>query len=129
LFRIDKRGFAPQALEQILEDPETVASLSVLRDCLPKHAAAILNHKNVDSSSCPKCSGNEHSECAASTPCAVLHALNRTAASASYGQLQELLLRLLQLAAAGQQCREAESASLAVSSMCYSAVNTRTRNR
>jgi hypothetical protein len=121
-------NLAPQALEHVLEGPTADAALSALLVCLPQHAVAILNHFKLDAS-CQTCSRKENRNSDASTAYAVLQALNSMAAAASYRQLQELLLCLLQLAACGEQCRETEGAALAVSSMCYYATMLNPRNR
>jgi hypothetical protein len=110
-----------QALEAVLNF-EAGAVLPALLVHLPKHGAAILRHAQLDPS-CKLCSSSDDSDIGAEAATAVLHALVNMAQAASYGQLQELLLRLLQLAASKKQCRTvAEGAALAVNIMCYAAV-------
>jgi hypothetical protein len=96
---------------------------------LPRHAASILRHAQLDPS-CKLCSSNDGSTSDAEATLAVLHALINMTTTASYSQLQELLLRLLQLATREQQCSTvAEGAALAINSMCYAAVQRNTGNR
>jgi hypothetical protein len=103
--------------------------LPVLLVHLPRHAASILRHAQLDPSG-KLCSSSDDSNSDAEAASAVMHALVNMSKAASYSQLQELLLRLLQLAAREQQCiTVAEGAALAISSMCYAAVQRNTGNR
>jgi hypothetical protein len=104
------------------------AVLPALLVNLPRHAASILRHAQLDPS-CKLCSSGVESSSNAEAASAVLHALVNMTNAASYSQLQELLLRLLQLAAREQQCSTvAEGAALAINSMCHAAVKRNTGN-
>jgi hypothetical protein len=118
-----------QALELILHGPVASSVLPILLVWLPRHAASILRHAQLDPS-CKLCSSSDDISSDAEAPLAVLQALNRMAAAASYSQLQELLLRLLQLATSRQRTdMAAEGAELAVDSMCYEAFRFNGGNR
>jgi hypothetical protein len=96
---------------------------------LPKHSAAILRHAQPDPS-CKLCSSSEDSNKDAEAAAAVLQALKSMSAAASYAQLQELLLRLLQLAVSRRQCHSvAEGAALVVNSLCFSAFDSCSSDR
>jgi hypothetical protein len=101
-----------QALKAVL-GCEAGAVLPSLLVHLPRHAASILRHAQLDRS-CKLCSSSDDSSSGAEAARAVLSALDNMAKAASYNQLQELLLRLLQLAARELQCSTvAEGAALA----------------
>jgi hypothetical protein len=117
-----------QALKAVL-GCEAGAVLPALLVHLPRHAASILRHAQLDPS-CKLCSSRDDISNDAEAAWAVLHTLVNMATATSYSQLQELLLCLLQLAAREQQCRTVEEgAALAINSMCYAAVKHNMGNR
>jgi Holliday junction resolvasome RuvABC endonuclease subunit len=127
--RLSRLNIDVQALDIILHGRAASTVLPILLVRLPRHAASILRHAQLDPS-CKLCSSRDDVSIDAEAPLAVLHALNRMAEAASYSQLQELLLRLLQLAASTQQnSMAAEAVALAVDSMCYSAFSGSNGNR
>jgi hypothetical protein len=115
-----------QALKAVLGSADG-GVLPALLVHLHRHAASILRQLDP---SCKLCSSSDDSNSDAEAAQAVLTALINMAAAASYSQLQELLLRLLQLAAREQQrSTVAEGAALAINSMCYAAVKRNAGNR
>jgi hypothetical protein len=118
-----------QALEAILKGPGSGAVLPTLLLRLPRHSAAILRHAQLDPS-CKLCNCIEDSVSDAEEALAVLHAFHSMAEAASHSQLQELLLRLLQLAACEWRChRVAEGAALAINSLCHKGTSFRKGSR
>jgi hypothetical protein len=126
-----------QALEVLVNGSSAFSSLCALLVVLPRHAAAVLRHAQVDPS-CKLCSSNgdsnttntepKHQSCAAAET--VLHLLDSMAATASYTQLQELLLRLLQLAVSKRvSLCVAEGAALALHHMSHAAESIEKDNR
>jgi hypothetical protein len=117
-----------QALKAVL-GCEAGAVLPALLVQLPRHAASIFRHARLDPS-CKLCSSSDGKNSSAEAASAVLSALINMAKAASYNQLQELLLRLLQLAVSKHQCSTiAEGAALVINSLCYAAAQHKTGNR